>query len=459
MGEGTQKLTLEAAAKGFDKAAGDVAKVSGATEGLKDQSEASAAQTTKAAEATDKLNASESDYIELLRRTNPLLGELADGLLKGTRIAGDLASRNIDLKGTFSKLTAAVKGNVAALKLIGAGGAVVASVLAIAHALKVMREEAERVKEELAGIIEAQTKLRAEQAGRAQTIESMRDTMRAEPFTAEQARAAAQTAEDIRGKPRYAFLDEGAVAQAVAAVGGRADTPGGGERTIEEIAKLAQLLQSGKLTIDPGQRAESIGRAVDRALDRHAETLSAIFEREAQQAEERVSQARQEATAIGGALNALEALAKRRTEGTGAEPRDVAQLIQVLPDVLDRLAARSFATTEAERERFKERVSPALIRQEIGRLFRKGEIAIGPQALSDEEIRIARQVLPDLTRDLRQATAAMETAAEALQDLADRPQTTTIQNHHAKFVGPDAASRHKRTRNGETVWRQAAGGY
>jgi hypothetical protein len=49
----------------------------------------------------------------------------------------------------------------------------------------------------------------------------------------------------------------------------------------------------------------------------------------------------------------------------------------------------------------------------------------------------------------------METAAEALQDLAERPPTTTVHQNHAKFIGRDGASQRKRIRNGETVWRQA----
>ena len=56
-----QELKLKISEEGSEQTAAKVGKVSGATEQLKDKTEASAAQTTKAAESQENLNAAESD--------------------------------------------------------------------------------------------------------------------------------------------------------------------------------------------------------------------------------------------------------------------------------------------------------------------------------------------------------------------------------------------------------------
>lgn len=55
-----------------------------------------------------------------------MLGGFVDGLVKGGRVAGDFAQQQLNPRGATRKATSAIRNNAAALKLIGAGGAVVA---------------------------------------------------------------------------------------------------------------------------------------------------------------------------------------------------------------------------------------------------------------------------------------------------------------------------------------------
>ena len=67
-------------------------------------------------------------------------------MLNAVKVSGDLANKQIDLKGMLDAAAAAAKNNAGALKLIGAGGGVVLAIMAIIYALAMMREEADRVK-------------------------------------------------------------------------------------------------------------------------------------------------------------------------------------------------------------------------------------------------------------------------------------------------------------------------
>ena len=113
-GEGKQKLTSEVEIKGAGKAAQDLKGVADAQKGLTGQVEGVAKGAQKATEAQKKLSASESDFVGVLTRINPMLGGLLDSMLKSGKIAGDLASANINLTEVFGTLTKAVKANAAA---------------------------------------------------------------------------------------------------------------------------------------------------------------------------------------------------------------------------------------------------------------------------------------------------------------------------------------------------------
>ncbi len=187
---GKQKFTSEVEVTGADRAAKDFDKISNAQKGLTDETAGSVKETVKADEATKKLSASEGDVVGILSRLNPALGGLADAILKGGKIAGDLASQNISLSGAFSKATGAIKANAGALKLIGAGGAVVAAIAMIAGAMAKMREETLAVTAAIRDQVDALNDLQKQRSTQSENLERMSARRHEGPLTADESTAA-----------------------------------------------------------------------------------------------------------------------------------------------------------------------------------------------------------------------------------------------------------------------------
>jgi len=129
--------------KGADKAAGDLKKVDQAQKGVGKTTTAQTKGLKEATEAQKKLNASESDYTELLSRIHPALGAVAMASVKATKIAGDLATQQINLGGVLRKTSGAIKANAKALLLVGAGGAVFAAIAALVTVWGRLKESVE----------------------------------------------------------------------------------------------------------------------------------------------------------------------------------------------------------------------------------------------------------------------------------------------------------------------------
>lgn len=141
-GDDSQRLTVKAQAQGFDQAAKEIGKVTGAQEKLKAKVAGQAKGTERAAQAQDKLNASNEDYISLLGRIDPRLGALADAMFKGSKAAGDLANTQLNLRSVLSTTSDAIKAQANTLKLLAAGGAVYAGITAAVSAYRQMRSDA-----------------------------------------------------------------------------------------------------------------------------------------------------------------------------------------------------------------------------------------------------------------------------------------------------------------------------
>ncbi|HUU46121.1 MAG TPA: hypothetical protein VM118_10355, partial [Acidobacteriota bacterium] len=296
-GERHQDLTSTVKVVGAGQAAEDLAKVAGAQETVAKETATTGQAAAAASDAQKKLSASESDVIGVLTRINPMLGGMADALLKGGKIAGDLASTNINLTEVFGSLTAAVKANAAALKLIGASGAVLLGIYAIVHAFGSMREEAERATKAIQDQIDALNELRKAEQTRAQTLEDIADTRREGGYaTAEEAKAAAQRAGRVG--ERSPHLDEQAILRAVALAGAQRDTG--------DLEKIAWLIQTDRVKLEPGMGADSRERRIESALNRHGEVIEKSIQREAEQRKEIKTEARREAVATEGSTLNLE---------------------------------------------------------------------------------------------------------------------------------------------------------
>lgn len=323
MPERSQKLTTEAVAKGFDKAAKEHDKVAGAQQKVAGQTKEGAKAATDAADAQGKLNASESDFVGLLSQVSPELGRFADAMVKGVKISGDLATSNIELGKVLEMGKAAAVKYAGALKLLVAGGAVVAGILAIAAAIRKVKEEHEAATRAVNEQIEAETELANKQRDAQQTLENLAATRREGGFTAEQARTAAQQAQRV--KQRFGFLDEGAIQQAAAL--------GGLDRSDEELARVALLFQSGRGGVTPETPAVARRRIIGQRLGRHAAMLDREFGREGvQQAELNQAAFQQISGQVGGSLDAVAQIVGRHTEGEGIDAMRVAKALQFYAD-------------------------------------------------------------------------------------------------------------------------------
>jgi len=136
-------------AEGTDKASKDLKSVADAQQEVTGKVGASATQSAAASEATKKLTASESDYLETLRRINPAIGDMADVMFKGLKIVGSLGAKSISLTGILRRLTGVVKANAEALKMLGAATVAGLGFMALAKAISYVRSESEKLRMEL----------------------------------------------------------------------------------------------------------------------------------------------------------------------------------------------------------------------------------------------------------------------------------------------------------------------
>ncbi len=424
-----EKLTLTVGLDGKEETKRGLDEISDAQKKVSGDTDDASQPIENLNDEQKKLNASSSDYIGILTQINPVLGQLADGFLKSSNIAGDLASKNISLSGSFKKATEAIKGNAAALKLIGAAGLVVAAIFAITAALKAMREEAERVAKATREIIDAQTDLKQEAAANQQSIEAARDASGLTPFDETQARAAGNTFGRVRGKFDEGFLSDDAIKRTIAILGGASDFDGGGSRSINEISQIAFLQQAGKLDLSKVAGATGDTR-IENALSRFSDTLEAAFGREAIQRGESVKQAVAESKAEGSVAD-LEELAKKFTVGTGSDPREVAAIAQALKPLRDdAIAAAGGNRVEADK------AVALLVADALNFKGQFGGVSLAD--ITNRDLQIANQMLDQL---------------KAINERLDRAprgaQTIVNDNRGAHFLGDTAAAQRARMVNGE----------
>ncbi|MGB2985134.1 MAG: hypothetical protein WBE26_04570 [Phycisphaerae bacterium] len=433
-----QKLTSEVEIKGAEKGAQQLKGVADAQKGVTGQVEEAAKGADKATEAQQKLSASESDFIGVLSRINPMLGGLVDSLFKSSKIAGDLASANINLTNVFGKLSGAVKVNAATLKLIGAGGAVALAIWAITRAVKAMREEFERATSAIKAQVDALTELRGQQREQQQVLENLADQRGEGGYgTPDEARAAAQRVQQVGQHAPY--LDEPAIMQAVAMASA--------ERSTADLERIALAISSGRLELEPGAPPVARERAIERALNRYAEVLDKTVSREQAQRRELYGEAAdQMQRQAGGSLDALIKVVEQATRGEGFDSMRLAQGLQVLAD------ARALSETS----RFKGKVGTGLpwtitMGDVVARAAKDAGVALEGGGLSEKEFATV-EGLERLIRSQAETAEKLERAAEL--QAAHPPVTNNYHNQFSRNTYPDAASQRRNIRNGETRARE-----
>ncbi|MBU0718714.1 MAG: hypothetical protein KJ749_10735 [Planctomycetes bacterium] len=171
MAQGKSRLEVEARQKGFDEVAKKAEQVDKSLKGIGKTAE-------DADDAQKKLTASSEAYVGILARISPALAALVDGFVKGSRIAGDFATQQINLREVLGKARTAIVANAKALASFAAVGLVVAGISAIVAAVRSMREEFERATAAIQKHREALNELAAARLERAKAIETLTDAQK-----------------------------------------------------------------------------------------------------------------------------------------------------------------------------------------------------------------------------------------------------------------------------------------
>ncbi len=284
----------------------------------------------------DKLHASERTYLGLLSQVSPTLGYYAQGMLRSVKVAGDLATKHLELNHILQAGKGFITENANGLALLGAGGLVVLGISAISSAMAKMAKDFEEATKAIVDQQKALNELKRAEQDQQQTIESISDKRREGGLTADQSRAAEQQASAI-GKRFGKSISTESINRAEALLGGQGLTK-------EQIAEAAFLMDRGTLELDEKARPEARRTAFDRASRRGGAAWEKFLARENTQVIERSQEARKEAMSIGGTTTDLEQ-AIRDTLGPGAGEEEVKRTVELVgkEDLMNGVALGSSA--------------------------------------------------------------------------------------------------------------------
>lgn len=435
MGEATQKLTLEAVARGFPETAQAVdavaeaqkrlienakeleqAKLSGATGEVARLTEEHARLTEivgRAKPKQDGLNESHGHFERVLRSVHPALGEVAAILER----YGGVAS-------------------VAAAAIMG-----------ISAAVRTMREELQAATKAIDAQHKALNQLKEQEGERQQDIENQRAGSKLGPFpSAEASDAAFKTFQRIREK--FPFIDEEAVAKVVSRTGAEKGLAGGGAFDIEEIARAARIEQvtPDHLNLDK-VRPASLEYRVRRALERDKAALDTTFSVEAEQKARGQAKSLTEGQQQGGSTLNLEEIIRRHAP----EGADI--------DALVKLAQRLGSSEEVEY--FSKRLEMAISGESptlhVG--LRVGQ-ALQGMGLTDEPKVSATPadlaVLRGAFNEISAQQKRLEEERKKLDEERRKPGTPVSINNtynNGKWIVPGARHQRSAMVNGESMMR------
>src|SRR5438045_741930 len=118
-------LRLKAGIEGAQETAAQLQGVAAAQAAVSGAVSDGAKPADDAVRKAGDVTAAHRDWFGVLRAINPELAAFAHEVFHGTKVAGELAAQQLDLNTIFKGGLSTIKDNVAALALLGAGGAVV----------------------------------------------------------------------------------------------------------------------------------------------------------------------------------------------------------------------------------------------------------------------------------------------------------------------------------------------
>jgi len=239
---GEQHLTARVDVQGADKGAADFHKVADAQDRFTQKITEAAPPLDEFTTAQTKATAAVGDYAELGSRVNPMLGAFIASMEKGAKIAGDLATKNISLKGTFSALASGISKYSGVLGLLGAGGIAYAGVMALTSAINGLREAHAKLEEQQKRTLDYYTEQAEQLNEMVQQAYELSGTRREKWFTSEEVATARELLTVLRDILPAHLRDE-AISNVVAGVGRWT------QREIEEMSRAGETVEPAPVTV------------------------------------------------------------------------------------------------------------------------------------------------------------------------------------------------------------------
>jgi len=322
------KLRMKMETVGAKEAARDVQEVAKAQEQVKSKVADTTAPVEKLTEAQGKLNASTEDYTSLLGRIHPVLGGLADGMVKGSRIAGDFATRQISVRDASRAMASALRASAGALKLLGAAGVAALGIGALVSVISRIRDEAKKAADEIKRQTDAISELDKKAQELAQNA-AARASGAGRPLTGPQQIAIEESLRGIKEGTKW----KEAAGDIMRATGGGAagfgPAAGRSGLTMQEVEMAART----GFQIQEGAPADLQRRALQAHLKAKAEDIEITQEADAYTRQYRAKQAANAARSGAGGTADIESFISN-LPGQGYEEADVkklAAIVQALP--------------------------------------------------------------------------------------------------------------------------------
>jgi len=389
----------------------------------------------------DKYLGVHRNYLGLLRQINPTMAYYVEGMVRSVKVAGDLATKNLELNNILQAGKGFITESANGLALLGAGGAVVAGIMAISAAVRAMQKDFEDAKKAIEEMNKALTDVERQEGEQQQRIEDVAAGRKEGGFgSADAARAAGQQARRVEEKFRGVVSPE-EVEKAAGFFGDKSVTD-------EELARAAfSLKRPGSLEFDPHAREASRQRAFERALKRDREAFDKQVELEQVQAREQRKEAEKQARTTIGSQGALEDVT-RADLGAGVTEKDAEELAKL---------RRMFPTREdfMRANRMGRRWTQGL-REPIdiwGRVFRDTFPVIPPEEETDT-IADAIEVTQKQKAELEMLWARAGKSSGAPNVTIDNS-THNYTEAHRKMIVPGQRAREEASMNGAARARLA----
>jgi hypothetical protein len=436
-----EKLTIKMEAQDASGTAKGVESVAEAEAHLKDRHDEAGAAAEASAKAQGKLNASQEDFLAILRRIHPALGDTADGLLRMVRVSGELASKQIDLNTVTAIGTQVFTKYAGAIKLLGAVSVALVGLKLLTDAIKRVKEDAEASKKALEDLGRAQTELQGEAISGAEDVAANRAKTRATyrraaPFTAEETQSIEETLraapEAMRAALRPLLEEFG---------GAKGFGPGAGPFTGGQLESLARL-GFDPSNIAPSQRE----RVARRFLERNEDAARALRDADRGTGERRRAAAAKELFDPSGGQASLERIIEEIVSGSGADPEVVRQA--VTNQIKELGDFRKLSSRDRALKRLAGREESFFIRDEItGQGFPSVEVGGEKRRLNPVEVQAADAVLARLLPAIEALTGA---AKQLRRTTGEQKPTVNISYPNARIIGRSAREQEKLRLNAQT---------